>query len=116
MTSLIELTPEEVAEGLAAGEILLIDVREPYEFACERIPGAFLYPLSTFEPAAMPAGDGRRVVLSCCAGRRSFMAAQLCHAAGMPVNTHLEGGLKAWKAAGLKTVRIDPASGRVMAD
>jgi rhodanese-related sulfurtransferase len=32
---------------LHAGKILLIDVREPSEYASERIAGAVLYPVST---------------------------------------------------------------------
>jgi rhodanese-related sulfurtransferase len=40
--SIRDLMPEEVAEGLAADKILLIDVREPNETASERIRGAVL--------------------------------------------------------------------------
>ena len=39
-SSIRELMPEEVAEGLAADTILLVDVREPSETARERITGA----------------------------------------------------------------------------
>jgi len=39
------LEPTEVARLLKAGKILLIDVREPAEYAAERIHGALLYPL-----------------------------------------------------------------------
>jgi hypothetical protein len=45
-----ELTAAEVADGLAAGRIVLVDVREPAETAVERIPGAVLIPLSQFDP------------------------------------------------------------------
>jgi len=47
-----DLTPTEVKTALDAGRILLIDVREPAEFAAERIHGALNFPLSTFDPAA----------------------------------------------------------------
>jgi len=47
-THVTDATPEQV--HLAAnGEILLVDVREPNEYAFERIHGALLYPLSTFD-------------------------------------------------------------------
>jgi rhodanese-related sulfurtransferase len=98
-----DLTPEEVATGIKAGEILLVDVREPNETAVERIPGAVLLPLSTFDPGDLPDPDGRVLVFSCGSGIRSVKAAEIAQAAGLPHNTHLAGGLKAWKAAGLPT-------------
>ena len=42
-------SPEQVDAALKAGEIILVDVREPGEYENERIPGALLLPLSTFE-------------------------------------------------------------------
>ena len=40
------LTPLEVAEGLRAGRMLLVDVREPNETAVESYPDAVVVPLS----------------------------------------------------------------------
>src|SRR5690606_16583467 len=48
------MSPQEISGALSRGEIVLIDVREPMEFAAERIHGALLYPLSTFDPADLP--------------------------------------------------------------
>ena len=97
------LAPQEVADGMKEGRILLIDVREPNETAIERIPGALLVPLSTFDPAELPDPAGRSVVFSCASGIRSLKAAEIAQAAGLPHRAHLAGGLKAWKAAGLPT-------------
>jgi rhodanese-related sulfurtransferase len=58
-----DLTPEEVAAGLEAGSMLLVDVREPNETAAERIPGSVLLPLSRFDPDDIPDPQGRAVVL-----------------------------------------------------
>jgi rhodanese-related sulfurtransferase len=113
MTAITQATPAEVRAGLATGEILLVDVREPNEYAFERIPGALLYPLSTFDPAAIPSG-GRRLVVQCAAGGRSMRAAQALVAAGHAQVINLEGGINAWKAQGLPLIRIDPASGQVV--
>jgi rhodanese-related sulfurtransferase len=106
-----ELDPEEVKELLDAGKILLIDVREPVEFHTERIPGALLYPLSTFDAALVPRDDSRRVVFHCAAGGRSLTAARQRMATGQPA-AHMSGGLAEWKAAGLPVIRIDPRTGR----
>lgn len=99
-----ELGAADVEGRLARGEILLIDVREPAEFSAERITGAVSFPLSSFDPAKLPDAAGRLVVFQCGVGKRSMMALTLAQQAGLPLDTHLAGGLQAWKAAGLPTV------------
>jgi rhodanese-related sulfurtransferase len=99
-----DLTPQQVKAALDAQEILLIDVREPAEFAAEKIAGAVNVPLSTFDPAALPDAAGKTVVLQCAGGKRSAMAVDKCRTANQAIETHLAGGLAAWKAAGLPTV------------
>lgn len=99
-----DLTPQQVKGALDAHEILLIDVREPDEFAAEKIAGALNVPLSTFNPAALPHAAGKTVVLQCAGGKRSAMAVDKCRQANQAIDTHLAGGLAAWKAAGLPTV------------
>lgn len=105
-----ELTPTEVHEALLENRIVLVDVREPHEYEAERIHGALLFPLSTFDPMALPVGD-RPIVLQCGSGKRSAMAVAKCIAAGVPVTTHLKGGIQAWKHAHLRTITVDPATG-----
>jgi rhodanese-related sulfurtransferase len=100
-----DLTPQQVKAALDAQQILLIDVREPDEFAAEKIAGAVNVPLSTFNPADLPQASGKTVVLQCAGGKRSAMAVDKCRKANDAVDTHLAGGLAAWKAAGLPTVR-----------
>ena len=96
-----DLTAEEVSKGLADGTMMIVDVREPREIEMERIAGSVFLPLSMFDPEQIPDPNGRRVVFSCAAGVRSYTASQAAQAAGLPYDAHLEGGLKAWKAAGL---------------
>lgn len=101
--SVRDLTPEEVAQGLQQGRIVLVDVREPNETAVERIPGSVLVPLSAFDPAAIPAPAGCDVVFSCRSGRRSVTASLAAQEQGFAYGSHLAGGILAWKAAGLPT-------------
>jgi rhodanese-related sulfurtransferase len=108
-----EYDPQEVKELLEAGRILLVDVREPAEYAAERIPGALLYPLSTFDVTQLPPDESRQVVFSCAAGGRSLTAARQRLAQGQSA-AHLAGGISEWKAMGLPTIRIDPRTGRPM--
>jgi rhodanese-related sulfurtransferase len=98
-----DLTPEDVARGLADGRVLLVDVREPNEVALERYPVAVVVPLSSFDPAAIPDPQGRQVVFACRSGRRSVTASLAAQEQGYPYDAHLAGGILAWKAAGLDT-------------
>jgi rhodanese-related sulfurtransferase len=100
-----EYDPEEVQELLDQGRVLLVDVREPMEYAAERISGALLYPLSTFDVAHLPPDGERTVVFQCAAGGRSLTAARMRQAAGQPA-AHMAGGISEWKAQGLPTVRV----------
>ncbi len=99
------LPPDEVRRALSAGTSVLIDVREPNEYSAERIDGALLFPLSTFDPAALPDTAGRPIILHCGSGKRSAAALERCQRAGFAVTRHLGGGIAAWKASGLPVVR-----------
>ncbi len=111
--ALREVTATDVAAALRKHAILLVDVREPAEYAAERIHGALLFPLSTFDPAALPVDPGRPVVFHCGSGKRSAVAVGRCLEAGVPAFTHMKGGIIAWKAAGQTTVSLNPATGAV---
>jgi rhodanese-related sulfurtransferase len=100
------LEPADLKRLLDSGRALLIDVREPAEYAAERIPGALLYPLSTFNAELLPADDERRVVFHCGSGKRSLTAAEKRLAAGQSRAAHLRGGLNAWKQAGLPVITL----------
>jgi rhodanese-related sulfurtransferase len=102
INDLRDFTPAELQAALARHEVALVDVREPAEYEAARIEGSTLLPLSSFTPAALPAGQ---VVLSCAAGKRSRMAADICAKAGVKVAGHLAGGLGAWMQAGLPVIR-----------
>jgi len=98
------LDPTEVSRLLEAGKVLLIDVREPAEYAAERIQGALLYPLSTFNAEVLPPDGSRRVVFHCAGGKRSLDAAEKRLAAGSAHAAHMGGGIAAWKTAGLPVI------------
>ena len=98
--TMIDLTADELAARLKAGNIRLIDVRTDAEVAEGVIPGAEHNALDRFDPASLDLSDGREVVLYCRSGRRSEMAGELLAAVtGKPVE-HLAGGITAWEEAG----------------
>jgi len=107
---LIEIDAETLCRWLASDMAILVDVREEWEFAQDRIPGAVNLPLSKFDIRKLPAEDGRRLVLACAVGRRSAQAAGILLATGHDTATHLRGGMLAWDDAGFETADGPPAT------
>lgn len=80
---------------------ILVDIREPDDHARERLPGARNTPLSRL--GALPA-NAKAIVFHCRSGARtSANASRLAAAAGCQAYV-LEGGMEAWKKAGLPVV------------
>ncbi len=83
---------------------ILVDVREADEHVRERVPGARHNPLSRLATVEAPAG--KAVIFHCSSGARTAAnAARLAGTASCEAYI-LEGGLEAWKKAGLP-VAID---------
>jgi rhodanese-related sulfurtransferase len=97
-----DISIEDLKKGLADGSILLVDVREPHEYAAGRIPGSLLNPLQSFDTDALPPQEeGKRIIFSCRSGRRSIRALELAQAAGRDdIVTHYPGGMLGWEGAG----------------
>ena len=98
--NIVDLDRSAIKQGLSDGSILLVDVREPHEFAEGHIPGSVSHPLSTFDATTIP--TDKRVVLSCRSGVRSARAAELAQVAGVDFREHYKGGFKDWSEAGEK--------------
>jgi rhodanese-related sulfurtransferase len=95
--SLVSVEPDEAKIWLAAGDTLLIDIREVEEYAREAIAGAISMPLSTY-PLQLEAGSSiRRVVFHCQSGSRTRLAACRLRASTSLPAFQLTGGLHAWK-------------------
>jgi len=105
------LDPGAAAALVAGGEALLVDLREAGERAKHgRIEGAVHLPYPGLVEAIRPGGmlpalaaPGRRLVFFCAFGERSAMAVQAAQDAGITGALHVEGGMDAWKRAGLGT-------------
>jgi rhodanese-related sulfurtransferase len=105
---LIEIDAQTLCRWLSADMAVLVDVREEWEFAQDRIPGATNLPLSKFDIRKLPQDDGRRIVLTCAVGRRSAQAAGIMLSTGYEKVTHLRGGMLAWEEADFATVSGEP--------
>jgi len=105
-----EIEPEEAARRHAAGEVALVDVREPGEWEAGRIAGAVHVPLGDLPGRfAELAALGRPLVFVCRVGARSDYAAALAASEGATA-LNLRGGMHAWTAARLP---LEPDGGRV---
>lgn len=82
--------------------VLIVDVREPDEFAREAIPGAKNIPLSQFDAAATLPKD-QIVVFHCRSGNRTRQAQGQFEALGIKQMYILEAGIQEWKQSGGKT-------------
>lgn len=80
-------------------EYVLIDVRQPAEYAAQHIPGARLIPFMELQTQVFDLPDDRELIFYCHVGGRSLAAADLAEAAEVtekPIR-HLEGGILAWE-------------------
>ena len=107
----IELvTPEAVSREIATGDPILVDVREPVEWE-RHIAGALQVPRGLLEFVADPTSPrhneelrpSRRVVVYCASGARAALATLALRNMGYENVANMDGGLKAWVAAGLPT-------------
>jgi rhodanese-related sulfurtransferase len=111
-----EITPQDVMQHLEGGEeVLVLDVREPHEFAQGHLPGAVNVPRGLLElkadadsPVADPAVAARRdaqVVTYClkAPGARSLFAADTLVKMGFTNVAAMTAGVNGWTEAGLPT-------------
>lgn len=93
------ISVEEARKKLEAsnnGEVALLDVREPKEYAQGHIKGARLMPLSQLVQRTEELDPSRPAIVYCRVGRRSGPAASLLENSGMHSAMSLEGGIEAW--------------------
>ena len=103
-TRVLECTVEDVKKRLDKGEkFVLVDVREESEYAAGHIPGAVHLSKGVIErdvEKAVP-DPAAPVVLYCGGGFRSALAADNLQKMGYTRVESMDGGWRAWTAAGL---------------
>ena len=98
------LTPEEIARRVAAGEAVLIDVREPDEWTAGVAAPALLLPLSDLRgerrrwKAVLEKNRGKELILYCRSGNRSGQAASILAGEGFRASNG--GSFARWSASG----------------
>lgn len=85
---------------ISSGEALVVDVREPDEYAVNRIEGATLVPLASVSKSALPHAPGKKLVIHCRSGKRSAEACKKLLAEDPNLDLYnLQGGIIAWNTA-----------------
>lgn len=97
-TAEIDAIPETIPDDL-----VVLDVREPHEWAAGHIEGAVHIPLGDIPARVGELDPSMRTLVVCHLGGRSARATQWLHAQGHDV-TNIAGGMEAWEAAGRPTV------------
>ncbi len=91
------ITPRELKERLDGGEgLVLLDVREPWEFAVARIGGSKLVPMAELLDRLPELDPDAETVVVCHHGVRSAYVTQLLYRSGFREVLNLEGGLDAY--------------------
>ena len=100
------------ADGTAA---LIVDVREPREFESLRAPGAVLLPLAEFVARYTDLPQDRPLLLLCRSGARSQRATAFLVQQGFSDVANIDGGMIAWKGAGLpvRSGPLEPGEGEL---
>ena len=104
------VTPQEAQQSLAAGGIVLLDVREPTEWETH-IPGSVQIPRGILEAKADPSSPRhdpaldptRQIIVYCRSGARAALAGVTLTELGYTDVVNLASGITAWKEAGLPT-------------
>jgi molybdopterin/thiamine biosynthesis adenylyltransferase/rhodanese-related sulfurtransferase len=100
-----EIGPRALRAQLDAGaDLLLLDVREPFEAEIASIPGARLIPIGQLESrlVELEPWRARDVVVHCRTGGRSRRACELLRSKGFAHVSNLTGGIEAW------ALEVDP--------
>jgi rhodanese-related sulfurtransferase len=105
------LTPEEFVVKCRGGDFgAIVDVRSYAEYAAGHIEGSRLIPVSLLEKRAVELDPSRALLLVCRSDRRSAEAAERLEAMGFRNLYCLQGGLEAWRVAGLPLRRLPEAT------
>jgi molybdopterin/thiamine biosynthesis adenylyltransferase/rhodanese-related sulfurtransferase/molybdopterin converting factor small subunit len=92
-----EITPLELKEKMDRGDdFILVDVREPEEFAIGRIPGSRLIPQRSVPERLHELSTADEIVVHCRSGVRSGNIVELMKQAGYRKVKNLVGGILRW--------------------
>jgi len=99
--SIPQVPVREIASQLAAGVVQMVDVRGQSERTASYIPQSTHHFLGHFDTDQLSFDPAASYVFQCRSGNRSMIAASIAQRAGVTRVFNLEGGIDAWRKAGL---------------
>ena len=94
------ISVQEAREMIAAGNVQVIDSREPFEHAEGHVPGSINIPHMATLPRAGELATDRPLLFICKSGQRSAVAAEFAATMGLTDLYNVEGGHDEWREAG----------------
>ena len=91
-----DLTPKEFRGYLMDDEVILVDVREQWEFNICQIKGAILMPIGVIAKSYINLNKDSKLALYCHSGVRSMHVANFLLSKGFQSLSNLQGGIDAW--------------------
>ena len=110
MAQVPQVAPAQAHAALQAGDAVLIDVREEWEYNQVHIAGAKLIPLRDLRDRLDEVPADREVYIYCELGARSARAAEFLQSVGRTRVRNIAGGMSAWVDAGLPSETGVPLS------
>ncbi len=112
LTRVKEVAPWDLGRRVKTGDApMLLDIREPAEFAALHIPGSINVPRGVLEQSCewdydetvpeLAGGHGREIVVICRSGRRSALGADVMQQMGFTNVVSLKLGIRGWNDAEL---------------
>lgn len=97
----VSLSASDLLKRIEKGDKpLIVDVREPHEFAAGHIANAQLIPLGNVEQGFASIPKDQEIILVCRSGNRSEQAYQRLAALGYTNLTNMTGGMLSWEKIG----------------
>ncbi len=92
---------QTVAEIKERDDVVLLDVREQWEYDEGHIPGVTLIPMAEVAGRMSEIPTDKEVIVTCRSGNRSGQVAEFLRSQGYDNVHNMAGGILAWEAAGL---------------
>ena len=100
-----DIAVADARQRLAGHRALLVDVREPDEWAAGHVAEARHIPLGELPARLGELPRDRDLLLICRSGKRSGAATRLLQREGFPLARNVQGGMSAWERQGYPVVR-----------
>lgn len=101
----VDIDAQTVEQLRSRDDVVVLDVREDYEYAEGHIPGAVLLPLGQIPNRLNDIPTDKTVLVVCRSGNRSNQATQFLRQQGFDNVHNMTGGMNGWQQAGYEIAK-----------